>query len=252
VSSIAIIPARYGSQRLPAKALSDLNGLPLIVHTWRQTAAFFGQNRTWVATDDQRIHQSVEAYGGKAIMTRIDHRSGTERVAEAALKLADPGDIVVNVQGDEPFVARDELEALVELMQQGVQIGTLVEPLEPNDPDLEQPSRIKVARGAQGRAVYFSRTAVPYSKKPRETQFWRHLGMYAYRYATLLELVRLPVHALEEAERLEQLRWLAHGYAVYTAEVEARERYSVDTAQDLEAARKYLLRRDNETPPSSS
>lgn len=239
---IGIIPARYGSSRFPGKPLARLGDRPVVVHTWRAAAGVLGKEYVWIATDDSRIAETAHAYKAPVIMTRNDHPSGTSRVAEAAARLNLQVDGVINIQGDEPFVAAGELEALLDCMRQGADIATLVEPMEHPVSGPDDPNRVKCVRAADGRALYFSRALIPYQREAtgKPPARWRHLGLYAYRAEVLKALVQLTPDPLEAAEQLEQLRWLSHGYTIQTAAVPARHRISIDTPADLEAARRYL------------
>jgi 3-deoxy-manno-octulosonate cytidylyltransferase (CMP-KDO synthetase) len=238
---VAIIPARYHSTRLPGKALLPLAGRPLIEHVYRRAARVGAVQRVLVATDDERIKAAVEAFGGESVMTDAGHRSGTDRLAEAAAAI--PCDVVVNVQGDEPLIdPRMIAEALEPFADPSVQMTTLRRRLESPD-DLRAPDVVKVVVDARGDALYFSRAPIPWARDlpghfaPGLT--CKHIGLYAYRREFLLTLARLPPTPLEEAESLEQLRALEHGYRIRTVET-AFDSTGVDTPADLARARAQL------------
>lgn len=243
--TLAIIPARYDSSRFPAKMLADLGGMPVIVRTVRQTLRAASLDGVVVATDDLRILEAVEAAGHRACMTRKDHPSGTDRIVEAVKNL--DADLVVNVQGDEPFMDPGLIDRLVARMQSAdaPDIGTACTPiLEASD--LKNPSVVKVVRDVSGCALYFSRSLIPF---PRDTEagallnrglFFRHLGIYAYRKSFLERWESLPPHPLELTEKLEQLRALAHGARIAVID-SVQTAPGIDTSEDLEAARNFLL-----------
>ncbi|MFQ3582365.1 MAG: 3-deoxy-manno-octulosonate cytidylyltransferase [Chloracidobacterium sp.] len=247
-SVIAVIPARYGATRLPGKPLIDLGGQPMIqrVHARvRQTPAI---ERIIVATDDQRIAAAVAAFGGEARMTRADHASGTDRVAEVAATL--DADIIVNVQGDEPLIAPETITAALRLLQtdSSAAIATTCEALDPAE--AENPNVVKVVCDAAGYALYFSRSPIPYPRRPDAARsLWRkHTGLYAYRREALLRFTQLPPAPLELAEGLEQLRALTHGMRIRVAET-AHPSPGVDTPEDAERIRRQLAGLSVAEPP---
>ena len=237
---MAIIPARLDSTRLPEKALQDLGGAPLVVRVMQRASQCSAVQDVWVATDSERIVAAVEAAGGKAIRTRKDHPSGLDRVAEAVRALTDGSDadsetVIVNVQGDEPFVSPEGLSHMVALFESPeVRMGTLAAPF-PRDEDPLDPSRVKVVVDRDGRALYFSRAAIPHGFGPDIAPLL-HVGVYAYRRSTLLELAALPPAPPERAERLEQLRALWNGIPIHVA-VGDYVSIGIDTPADLERAR---------------
>jgi len=235
---LGIIPARYGSTRLPGKALLKVKGKTIIQRVYGRVRMAQQLAECVVATDDVRIYNHVRKFGGKALMTRADHESGTSRCAEV-IDTLQGFDIVVNIQGDEPMIHPAQIDQICALMVRhpNIPIGTLMRRIE--DPeDLINPAVAKVVTGAQGRALYFSRSAVPFVRDipPAEwldqTPFFRHVGMYAYRSDVLKQLGTLPQSALERMEKLEQLNWLYHGFSIYAAET-VFESIGVDTPQDL-------------------
>lgn len=241
---LAVIPARYASTRFPGKPLADLAGQPLIrrVYLAVERAAVF--DKIVVATDDTRIRDVVEEFGASCVMTASDHPSGTDRVAEAASHFSDAS-IVVNVQGDEPFVDREALQQLLLAVDSAnVDIATLATPIR-EEHVLLSPNAVKVTRDARDNALYFSRHAIPYLRDIpigrwlQEGRHWQHVGIYAFRSGVLPELTTLPPADLELAESLEQLRWLAAGYRIRVA-VTDQPAIGIDTPADLElAARRF-------------
>ncbi len=243
MKTVAVIPARYASVRLPGKALLNRTGKYLVQHVYEQVCRAGSIEEVIVATDDERIEGAVLSFGGRAMMTRADHPSGTDRIAEVAAAL--DAEIVVNVQGDEPEIEPANIERLVALLRDdaGVQMATLACPFPP-DANPADPNAVKVVIDGRGRALYFSRALVPY---PRDAggaietpgDWLLHLGLYAYRRAFLLEFARLSPTPLEEREKLEQLRALEHGHAIAVAVVE-QATVGIDTAEDYAAfVRRY-------------
>lgn len=257
---VVVIPARHASSRLPGKPLLDLGGLPMVVRVW-QRAGESGAARVVVATDDERIREAVEAAGGEALLTRSDHPSGTDRLAEVAQRLALADDaIVVNVQGDEPLLPAaliDQVAARLEA-DPGASIATLAEPVGDVD-TLFNPNVVKVVRDLRGRALYFSRAPIPWDREAwdRErfarrpellgTDAWlRHIGLYAYRAGFLAEYVDWLPSPLEQLEQLEQLRALHHGHAIQVALSAEPHPPGVDTAEDLERVRRLFANHDKQ------
>jgi len=231
---VAIIPARFESTRFPGKPLADILGTPMIMRVWQQAKKAISE--VAVATDDRRIFDLVSASGGMAIMTRADHQSGTDRIGEAAAQFElNDSDVVINVQGDEPFIDPAQIKSLIQLFDNSeVQIGTLVRRIT-NLAVLDNPNTPKVARAENGEALYFSRAAIPFHRNQKITpEYWQHIGLYAYRWGVLKKLVSLPPAYLEQAEQLEQLRWLAGGYRIHCAETDL-ETWAIDTPEDLAA-----------------
>ncbi len=246
---IAIIPARYASTRFPAKPLALLGGKPVIQRVYEQVASVMDE--VFVATDDERIQQAVEAFGGRAVMTRPDHKSGTDRCYEAYQKIGQECDVVINIQGDEPFIQSSQIRALQACFDdETTQIATLVKPFTPADglAALQNPNSPKVVVSDDGRALYFSRSVIPYLRGIAQDEwlsnhtFYKHIGLYAYRVETLGEITRLPQSTLEKAESLEQLRWLDHGYVIRVGQSNV-ETIGIDTPEDLARAEEFLKTR---------
>lgn len=243
---IAIIPARYASTRFPGKPLAVLGGRPVIQRVYEQVAG--AVDEVAVATDDERIAEAVAAFGGRAVMTSPDHRSGTDRCREAFDKLGGEHDVVINVQGDEPFIRPEQIEALKRCFDDPqTDIATLVKPFAPADgwAALENPNSPKVVLDGRSRALYFSRSVIPYLRGvPREEwleqhTFYKHIGMYGFRAGVLRQVASLPQSPLERAESLEQLRWLENGYRIGVAVTEF-ETVGIDTPEDLVRAEAFL------------
>lgn len=243
---IAIIPARYASTRFPGKPLAMLAGKPVIQRVYEQVAGVLDD--ALVATDDERILEAVHAFGGKAVMTSPDHRSGTDRCREAYEKQSGQFDVVVNVQGDEPFVRPAQLELLKSCFDDpATDIATLVKPFAEADglAALENPNSPKVVLDAKSRALCFSRSVIPYLRGVEREQwlarhtFYKHIGLYAFRTDALLAVASLPPSPLELAESLEQLRWLENGYRIGVG-ISDDETIGIDTPEDLEKAEAFL------------
>ncbi|RKY67153.1 MAG: 3-deoxy-manno-octulosonate cytidylyltransferase [Candidatus Latescibacterota bacterium] len=243
---VAVIPARYGSRRLPGKPLLDVGGKPLVRWVWERACMAEAVRRVVVATDDPRVAKVVEGFGGEAVLTSPEHPSGTDRVAEVAKGLS--ADFVVNVQGDEPFLDPEVVDQVVErVLKLDAPMATAAKRL--NDPkQLWDPSVVKVVLDLEGYALYFSRSPIPFLRDvPEEgwlekAKFLRHIGIYAYRKDFLMTLSGLPPTPLELSEKLEQLRALEHGYKIAVAETEY-ESFSVDTPEDLRRAREMVCGR---------
>lgn len=243
---IAIIPARYASTRFPAKPLAILGGKPVIQRVYEQVAGVMDE--TIVATDDSRIYRAVTDFGGRAEMTSTDHRSGTDRCWEAYCKHGGDYDIVVNVQGDEPFIQRSQLEAIKRCFDNpATDIATLVKPFSVEDglTALENPNSPKVVLDKEGRAIYFSRSVIPYLRGVDKSEwlskhtFYKHIGIYAFRTDILQQVTSLPQSTLEKAESLEQLRWIENGYRIGVG-ISDIETIGIDTPDDLARAEQFL------------
>jgi len=241
-SVVAIIPARYHSTRLPGKALADIAGRPMIEHVCRRAAEARTVAGVIVATDDERIARVVEGFGGTAWMTRGDHATGTDRLAEVAAALSCR--IVVNVQGDEPLLDPAVIDAVVQplLDDEGLEMATACRPLRAPE-EYASPAVVKVVRDLSGRALYFSRAPIPHARDggalfPPMARV--HLGLYAYRRDVLVRLAALPPVEIERTESLEQLRALAHGVGIHVVETRHHS-IGVDTPEDLAHVRQWLL-----------
>lgn len=240
---IGIIPARYSSSRFPGKPLAILGGKPVIEHVYRQVSSVMED--VFVATDDQRIYDAVEAFGGKAIMTRSDHKSGTDRICEALEKVGGSFDVVINIQGDEPFIQKSQLETVMQCFDDPrTQIATLGKPFESMEA-VENPNSPKIVLDNDGYALYFSRSVIPFVRG-KEHEEWlshfpylKHIGLYAYRTEVLREVSKLPQSTLELAESLEQLRWLQNGYKIKVGLTNV-ETIGIDTPEDLQRAEEKM------------
>jgi len=235
MAATVLIPARYASTRLPGKPLLAETGKPLIQHVFEAAAAARRPQRVVVATDDERIAQAVRAFGGEAVMTRPDHPTGTDRLAEAAERLGlDDRAVVVNVQGDEPELPPACVDRLVELAGTGeVPMATLATDLDPAA--AADPARVKVVLDLHGRALYFSRAAIPHDRDAcGEARFLLHVGVYAYRVGFLRRYAAMAPTPLEQVEKLEQLRVLEHGYSILVGRVDYHGA-GIDTRADYDA-----------------
>lgn len=242
--AVAIIPARYGSQRLPAKPLADIGGKTMIQHVYERAARASLIRRVIVATDDQRIADAVNTFGGEVMMTPLTLQSGTDRVAYAAREL-DDADIIVNVQGDEPLIAPAMIDEAVRVVaESAAPAGTLVRTIERED-ELFNPNVVKVVLAADGTCLYFSRSPIPFGRDREQNEwlrhhtYYKHIGLYVFRRGFLLEFSRLTQTPLERTEKLEQLRILEHGHSI-KAGITQYDSLPVDTAEDLETVRRIL------------
>ncbi len=240
---IGVIPARYASSRFPGKPLADIQGKSMIRRVYEQAAKAPSLSEVVVATDDERIRAHVASWGGKVMMTADTHCSGTERCAEVAATLTPKADIVVNIQGDEPFIQPDQIQSLIDVFEQNkaVEIASLAKTITTEE-ELLSPNVVKVVMDINKRALYFSRSVIPFMRDPdykkafETSLFHKHIGLYAYTSEILASISQLPPHALEQAESLEQVRWLANGYRIQMA-ITTHQAISVDTPEDLA----YLL-----------
>lgn len=244
---IGIIPARYASTRFPGKPLAMLGGRTVIQRVYEQATAILEE--AYVATDDERIFQAVEQFGGRAIMTRADHKSGTDRIEEAAKKIGTQADVIINIQGDEPFIQKSQIETLMHLFDDpSTQIGTLGKRFESIEAAMN-PNSPKIVTDKRGFALYFSRSIIPYVRGKEQTEwlqhfpYLKHLGLYAYRREVLQEVTQLPQSPLEIAESLEQLRWLENGYRIRVGLTDV-ETVGIDTPEDLQRAEEFLASRE--------
>lgn len=244
-----IVPARYASSRFPGKPLALIGKKPMIQLVYEQ--ASIALDNVYVATDDKRILDAVLGFGGRAIMTSSSHRSGTDRCAEAAEYLRNsekiPADVIINIQGDEPFIRPEQINILKKCFaEEIVEIATLVRKVNPGE-DLSDANQVKAVIDNQGFALYFSRAAIPYMRNMEikdwasHHDYFKHIGLYAYRTETLKKITALPQGKLESAESLEQNRWLENGYRIKTA-LTIWENIGIDTPEDLEKARIFSER----------
>jgi len=238
---IAVIPARYASTRLPAKLMQDLGGKTVITRTY-EAAVNTGLFRdVFVVTDSILIYDEIINNGGKAIMSINEHESGSDRIAEAVEHLE--VDIVVNVQGDEPFINREPLAKVIEVFRNDfenkIDLASLMVEITEQE-DIQNPNNVKVVTDQSGFALYFSRSVIPYPRDPEAgVRYMKHIGIYAFRKAALMAFSRLPMKALEASEKLEQLRYLEYGKRIKMVETK-HVGIGIDTAEDLEKARRFL------------
>lgn len=248
---VGIIPSRYSSSRLPGKPLALIGDKPMV--QWVYENCKKGLEHVFVATDDERIVEAVEAFGGKAVMTSLSHTSGTDRCAEAAEKIKEKyglnSDVVINIQGDEPFFEAAQLNDIKACFDNPeTQIATLIQ--EANSLDLiRSKSEVKVVLNTKGEGIYFSRSPIPFLRNIEEKDwlnhqtFYRHLGIYAYRTNTLKQIVKLEQSSLEIAESLEQLRWIENGFPVTCVVTDLDETMCIDTPEDLQKANEFIQKR---------
>ena len=230
--NIAVIPARFESSRFPGKPLVDIAGKSMIQRVYEACRSCNLLDRVIVATDDQRIFNEVESFGGEVIMTPRDVKTGTERVIIVAKKLQ-PDDLVINVQGDEPMLQSEHLESLIKVLKNGpFSVATLARPIKNLD-SLQNPNVVKVVFNKNKSALYFSRSVIPFVRDNSvQTVHYQHIGIYGFRQKTLLELGNLPESPVAEAEKLEQLQWLEHGHPIGIGIVDLQT-ISIDTPEDL-------------------
>ena len=243
---VGIIPSRYGSSRLPGKPLKPIGGKPMIQRVYERAKLAKHLDSVTIATDDDRIARVVEAFGGNYVMTSPEHPSGTDRLAEAVQRL--DADIVVNIQGDQPFMDPLMIEEAVQplLAEPDLQMSTLMHPIA-REEDLQDPAVVKVVTDLTGNALYFSRSLLPYPRNAVAHKVYEHVGLYVYRKEFLLKLAQLPPTLLERIESLEQLRVIEHGYKLRVIESKVHDNafsgFSVDTEGDLVRAEQMLRER---------
>lgn len=239
---IGIIPARYASTRFPGKPLADMKGKYMIQRVYEQVRKIL--DNVCVATDDDRIFNAVESFGGNVVMTSAEHRSVTDRCFEAYNRLGGNEDVIINIQGDEPFIKPEQIESLIACFDSPqTQIATLVRPFEATEgyEALANPNSPKVILNDKNEALYFSRSIIPYMRNispeqwPDKHVYYKHIGMYGYRADILSQITRLPQSSLEIAESLEQLRWLQNGYTIKVG-ITTQETIGIDTPDDLQKA----------------
>ncbi|MCX2574415.1 3-deoxy-manno-octulosonate cytidylyltransferase [Pedobacter sandarakinus] len=241
---IGIIPARYASTRFPGKPLVDIAGKTMIQRVYEQAVKAKCLAKVVVATDDERIANDVQRFGGEFVLTAAHHQSGTDRCAEVMQHFTD-FDVVVNIQGDEPFIEPDQIDLLAScFIEDKVQLATLIKPIH-NQESVYNPNSPKVVIDVNGRAMYFSRSPIPFIRNgepgvwAEKHQFYKHIGIYGYRTASLKEITKLPPSSLEIAESLEQLRWIENGYYIQT-KVTNIETVAIDTPEDLVKLNKLI------------
>ncbi len=235
---IGIIPSRYNSTRFPGKPLVDIGGKSMIQRVYEQALKVKSFSKIIVATDDVRIEENVKGFGGDVMMTSMEHQSGTDRCGEVVRKLKENYDVVVNIQGDEPFIQPEQLEKLITAFSdENTQIATLAIKLKNSD-DIFNPNIVKVVFSVSGNALYFSRNPIPYNRNEEKenwintTSYFKHLGIYAYRSDILRKINIIPPSALEKSESLEQLRWLENDLAIKIVETDI-DTIGIDTPEDL-------------------
>lgn len=239
---LGVIPARYASTRFPGKPLADINGKPMIQCVYEQALKCKQLSKVVVATDDKRIEEAVKKFNGNVVMTSDKHESGTDRCYEALVRSGEKFDVVINIQGDEPFIQPEQISKVAECFKKkDVQLATLVMKMT-GTAELGNPNTVKVIVSKNKEALYFSRTAIPYAKgdvTSEERTYYKHIGIYGYRADVLAEVTRLKRSLLEITESLEQLRWLENGYRI-AVEFTDMGSHSIDTPEDLKnALRKF-------------
>jgi len=252
MKTVAVIPARYQSSRMPGKPLADILGKPMIWWVYQAAKKCEKLDDLVIATDDERIAAAVRAFGGQAVMTSDQHRSGTDRCYEAYQKVGAGFEVVINIQGDEPFIHPEQIETLKRCFDDpATEIATLVKPFDPNgdfEGTLFNPNSPKVVFNKRMEALYFSRSIIPYIRGEQYTEwlkthtFYKHIGLYAYRAETLREITALPQSELEKAESLEQLRWLENGYRIKVG-ITHQETIGIDTPEDMARAIEFMEKR---------
>lgn len=241
---LGVIPARFASTRFPGKPLVEIGGKSMIRRVYEQAKLAKSLAHVVVATDDRRIAEEVESFGGEYVMTNSAHESGTDRCAEVA-KIVDGYDVIINIQGDEPFINPLQIDLLANLFKEDTEIATLIKPIQEQD-ELINPNLPKVVISKQGKALYFSRTPIPYLRGVdihnwnAKHQYYRHIGIYGYRKNILHQLTNLPISLLEKSEQLEQLRWLENGFNIQTAITEF-DTIAVDVPEDLDKIKAWYL-----------
>lgn len=243
---VGIIPSRFASTRFPGKPLADMKGKPMIQRVYEQAQQVLEE--VWVATDDNRIFEVVESFGGNVVMTSTEHRSGTDRCNEAYRKIGKEFDVVINIQGDEPFIQGDQIRTLMECFTTSdVHLATLIKPFKKEDgfDSLFNSNSPKVIINKNKEAIYFSRSIIPYIRDVHHSEwldkhtFYKHIGMYAYKTDVLDKITKLEPSLLEKAESLEQLRWIENGYKIKVGFTDI-ETIGIDTPEDMEKALRLL------------
>jgi 3-deoxy-manno-octulosonate cytidylyltransferase (CMP-KDO synthetase) len=238
MKAIAVIPARFAATRFPGKLMEDLGGLTVIARTYGNTLSTGLFNEVWVATDSEVIFREINEMGGRAFMSRRNHESGSDRIAEAVESM--DTDVVVNVQGDEPFVPKEPLEGLLRaFMDESVGVASLMHRIDAPE-DIRNPNIVKVVTNRFGDALYFSRSAIPFNRDGKDgVVYHRHIGVYGFRRSVLLDFTKWPMGVLEAAEKLEQLRYLENGVRIRMVETDFTG-LGIDTPEDILRAREWL------------
>ena len=238
MKSICVIPARYSSTRLPGKPLREICGVPMICRVWERASLAKSVSEVIVATDNERILAAVENYGGRAMMTRADHKTGTDRLAEVAEKFPD-AEVVVNVQGDEPLIEPALIDELIaQFADKNLHMATVATELkEPSE--MKNPNNVKVVLDRNNDALYFSRSLIPYPRNEGKSKIFKHIGIYAYRREFLLAYAKMDSTPLEQSESLEQLRALENGYKIRVI-ISANKFVGVDTEEDLKLVNDFF------------
>jgi 3-deoxy-manno-octulosonate cytidylyltransferase (CMP-KDO synthetase) len=244
MSILGIIPARYASTRFPAKPLADVGGMSMIRRVYEQVKKSESIAKVVVATDHTEIFNHVSDFGGVACMTSLYHASGTDRCYEVLSKEEEAFDYVINIQGDEPFIAPEQIDLLASLLDGETELATLIKKIDTEE-QLFNPNLVKVVANKNGEALYFSRSPIPYFRNHEAAEwvkkhtYYKHIGLYGYKNSALEKITRLEVSSLEKVESLEQLRWLENGLTIKVKETE-HETIGIDTPDDLNAALEYL------------
>ena len=242
---LGIIPSRFESTRLPGKPLLSIQGKTMIQRVYEQCQKTTCLSDIIVATDDKRILEEVHRFGGKAMLTSKSHQSGTDRCAEVALNVENKYDFIINIQGDEPFIQPEQIDALASILTEKTQLATLIKKIEKTE-ELFDKNKPKVILRKDKTAIYFSRKTIPFQRGIEEKEwlkkhiYFKHIGIYAYHYNILKEITKLKPSSLELAESLEQLRWIENGYTIQTKETTI-ETFGIDTQEDLEKARVHRI-----------
>jgi 3-deoxy-manno-octulosonate cytidylyltransferase (CMP-KDO synthetase) len=240
INILGIIPARYGSTRFPGKPLIDIGGKSMLQRVYEQSLKSESLKKVIVATDDERIVEHVKSFGGDVCLTSSAHQSGTDRCNEVLQKEKGHFDVVINIQGDEPFIDPAQIDLLASCFNEpSTEIATLIKKLE-HEEDIRNPNIVKAIFTVDEKAIYFSRSPIPYRRNPQaEINYFKHIGIYGYRVDVLKEISKLNVGNLESAESLEQLRWIENGYCIKVKQT-TLETLSIDTPDDLKLVEKYL------------
>ena len=241
---LGVIPARYASTRFPGKPLADIAGKSMIERVYRQVMKSTLLSRVLVATDHPAIFNHVKNFGGKVFMTSESHPSGTDRCYETLSSQEEKFDYVINIQGDEPFIAPEQIDLLSQLLDGKTELATLIKKIE-REEELFNPNVVKVVKDDFNEAIYFSRSPIPHVRNMPQQEwlahhsFFKHIGMYAYRHDILAKITKLEISSLEKTESLEQLRWIENGYSIKVAET-TQETMGIDTPEDLERAIQFV------------